>query len=854
MKTKRLRLLAILGLASLALSGCGARTSSSESSKTSSSQASSFGTSSSTNPSSSSSSSPSTIPSSSSSSSSSSQPIAKSTVTFKNYDGLVLEAKQWEKGAIPSYSGATPSRPSDAKYSYVFKGWSPEIVAVSAEATYTAQFTESVNSYLVTFKNFDGSVLESKQWEYGSTPSYSGSTPSRPSDAQYSFAFKGWSPEIVAVSAAAEYQATYTPVPLSTDSADSIVFAADQNKIGTEAFVSPSTFYSGSGSATTGLGCKIGFDYSSFANPTTAWQLIKAGGYFTNADKIPGMKSITLTKANASTSLQVFWSETKVFDSAKSATYDATSAATFTCDFGGYLPDYLKVVALGTGTAAITSGSIAFSWSDSYPTLTLAINNPEFGSVSGGGSYKVGSSVTLAATPESGYSFSGWYDGKSLVSSANPYSFTMPYNDLSYTAKFTANQYTVTLSSSEVATTPVGTCEVSGAGTYAYGSSVTVSAAPAAGYGFLGWYDGDTLLSSSNPYTFAVPAKDVSYVAKYSKKYHVSVASYDETKGTVSGAGDFAYTSSVTVTGTGLGDCKGVTWYDDSFATVSTALAYTFAMPEADIHLSADFHKVLGSSFTLGRYPQTVVEDSATLAALASAADTDSDGYLEYGSDEYKKVTGKPWGSDYKSTSGNTTFATGATYYFKVEPIQWRVLSGKGATTGLVMSEKILINSVYCRTTSSRTVPGLTVYPNYYQYSTLRAMLNGYDGSSYSVDDFTGKGFLDVAFTDSEKACIATTVVETSLSDKLFTLPHRDLDNASYGFSTDASRCGILTDYARAIGAKMTSTDGNGVWWSSSYEYGFYDVWYVDGDGSLDKAGVNMERFGVRPSFTVSIG
>ena len=133
-------------------------------------------------------------------------------------------------------------------------------------------------------------------------------------------------------------------------------------------------------------------------------------------------------------------------------------------------------------------------------------------------------------------------------------------------------------------------------------------------------------------------------------------------------------------------------------------------------------------------------------------------------------------------------------------------------------------------------------------------MLNGYDGSSYSVDDFTGKGFLDVAFTDSEKACIATTVVETSLSDKLFTLPHRDLDNASYGFSTDASRCGILTDYARAIGAKMTSTDGNGVWWSSSYEYGFYDVWYVDGDGSLDKAGVNMERFGVRPSFTVSIG
>jgi hypothetical protein len=32
------------------------------------------------------------------------------------------------------------------------------------------------------------------------------------------------------------------------------------------------------------------------------------------------------------------------------------------------------------------------------------------------------------------------------------------------------------------------------------------------------------------------------------------------------------------------------------------------------------------------------------LAALALATDDDSDGYLEYGSDEYKKVTGAPAG------------------------------------------------------------------------------------------------------------------------------------------------------------------------------------------------------------------
>jgi hypothetical protein len=92
-----------------------------------------------------------------------------------------------------------------------------------------------------------------------------------------------------------------------------IAFDKSTNKIGTDKFVSPSTVYSGSGFATTGLGNKIGFDYSSFANPTTVWQLIKGGGYFTNTDPISGMKSITLTKSNSASGFQIYWSETKTF-------------------------------------------------------------------------------------------------------------------------------------------------------------------------------------------------------------------------------------------------------------------------------------------------------------------------------------------------------------------------------------------------------------------------------------------------------------------------------------------------------------------------------------------------------------
>lgn len=49
-------------------------------------------------------------------------------------------------------------------------------------------------------------------------------------------------------------------------------------------------------------------------------------------------------------------------------------------------------------------------------------------------------------------------------------------------------------------------------------NEVTVVADEKNGYKFLGWYDGDTLLSTDLSYTFMMPNKDVNYVAKYEKE------------------------------------------------------------------------------------------------------------------------------------------------------------------------------------------------------------------------------------------------------------------------------------------------------------------------------------------------
>ena len=138
--------------------------------------------------------------------------ILQYTITFSNYDGTELERAKFDYGKIPIYSGATPERPATAQYTYTFKGWMPELVTVAENAVYTADYDSVVNQYTVTFNNYDGTELQSSTLDYGIMPTYSGATPERPATAQYTYTFKGWMPELVAVTENAVYTADYDSV------------------------------------------------------------------------------------------------------------------------------------------------------------------------------------------------------------------------------------------------------------------------------------------------------------------------------------------------------------------------------------------------------------------------------------------------------------------------------------------------------------------------------------------------------------------------------------------------------------------------------------------------------------------
>ena len=134
------------------------------------------------------------------------------TVTWKNGDGSVLETDyNVAYGTMPEYNGATPVKAADAQYTYTFAGWTPAISVAAGDVTYTATYNVKPNTYTVTWKNEDGSVLETdRNVAYGAMPEYNGATPAKAASTRYTYTFAGWTPALSAVTGNVTYVAAYT--------------------------------------------------------------------------------------------------------------------------------------------------------------------------------------------------------------------------------------------------------------------------------------------------------------------------------------------------------------------------------------------------------------------------------------------------------------------------------------------------------------------------------------------------------------------------------------------------------------------------------------------------------------------
>lgn len=83
-------------------------------------------------------------------------------------EGTVVDTDSVAYGTLPSYTGSTPVKTEDSKYTYEFAGWTPEISVVSGDATYVALFNSVPQTYTIYWYAEDNSLVTTHQVAYGS--------------------------------------------------------------------------------------------------------------------------------------------------------------------------------------------------------------------------------------------------------------------------------------------------------------------------------------------------------------------------------------------------------------------------------------------------------------------------------------------------------------------------------------------------------------------------------------------------------------------------------------------------------------------------------------------------------------
>ena len=611
-----------------------------------------------------------------------------------------------------------------------------------------------------------------------------------------------------------------------------------------------------------------GYTFGGWQHQGEAWNFA--------ADKVVG--DMTLTAVWNANGYQV------TFDSAGGNEIDAaevTFGEEFTLEvptrlgytFGGWKTEDEVLLTDGEGVG-VGAWDIA---ADTALTATWTVNtyNIEYKNMDGAlnaesnpASYTIeDDTIVLQDASREGYDFVGWYDGEQEVTEI----VTGSHGDKMLIARWEAVGYTIFY-------------EGLGGGTHSNETEYTIESdtivlqgASRGGYDFVGWYDGEqevTEIATGSHGDIVLTAKwqiveySVGYVLDGGVNAESNPSNYTVlTLGGADGRIALADPSKVVVLpyGSNSDGSFEVTqnvytflgWYKDpSFEQKVTALTLDLG----DVTLYAKWSEPTSQTETVqvytregdyiyfGEYPQTIKADDVTVGDVA-----DEDGYY-LGSDgeRYAKVVADPYNSGYTFSNGSDV-TSGNTYYFKVEPIRWRILSESDGSA-LILADGIIANKAYDAGNN-----------NNYKNSDIRAWLNG--------------EFMNTAFGEMAQSLIETTEVDNSAYstgysgnqyacentfDKVFLLSYREVVNSDYGFASspstyDTARRMTVSDYARSTGAYMNTSSsyfGCGNWWlRSPFGNRSDDVRYVDDYGYAGSGNcyVDYVGYGVVPALNITL-
>lgn len=461
------------------------------------------------------------------------------------------------------------------------------------------------------------------------------------------YEFKGWTENGSIVSGDAEYTftvdadrtltATFEKEPAPVPVTHTVSVSADPAEGGT---VSGSGTYQDNESVTVTATANIGYTFKIWTEGGSAVSTSAAYTFTATADRTlaavfekepdnpdPPTPVTTYTvSVNASPTAGGTVSGGGSYQENTSVTVRATANSGYT--FKGWIKSGTQVSTDVNYTFSVTENTSLTAVFEAdvptpIPTYRVSVSAMTGGTVTGGGTYQSGASVTVTATPSNNYRFVEWREDGKPVSADATYTFSVSA-DRSLTAVFEQIEQPPTPSYIVSASAdPVEGGSVSGGGSFQLGTSVTITATADNGYRFVCWMNGDERASLSPSYTFSVSG-NASLVAVFEENppvpptsYTISVQASPAEGGTVRGGGTYRHGASVTVTATPNDGYRFVEWRLNG-TQVSTTAVYSFAT-SADQMYTAIFEKEEGPptpptpvSYTISVGASPVVGGSAT--------------------------------------------------------------------------------------------------------------------------------------------------------------------------------------------------------------------------------------------------
>ena len=531
--------------------------------------------------------------------------------------------------------------------------------------------------------------------------------------------------------------------------------------------------------------------------------------------------------------------------------------------------------------AAIITAAILMDAS----TVKLVNSNPEAGNLIGGGRASSGSTITIRAQTNPGYVFKNWTNADgSIASQETVHRLVVPESNITLTANWNIVDWDIILNLD------------SDTNTTAYPKTVNVkddviylNPPTKEGYTFLGWYKDKDLATPADDFIPAGATANVMLFAKWAPSYQITydlgddrASNNPDNPATYTEYKDVDLEIPVCYEVNDRGELTGGTynflgWYDED----GNKIVKIVAADKKDITLRAEWDLSRAVYYTvytkgdatyvdLGKYPQHVLEDKRTVSELnAKIADGTLEpdpktGLITYNNTLFARAKAAPY-------QGNTYFSDGSEvekdkeYYFIVEPITWKVLSGKPNDPNsevLLLAEDVLTASLFRSDLTVRSYQGNAVYANNWAYSDLREYLND--------------TFYEEAFMEGEAGFLQTTTLDIGrktshferfangkpCDDKVFLLSYADIANTHYGWNhwtikEDTKKLAKATDYAKAMGVYASLNSGAehdaAHWWLRSPGDFEGRASLTTAIGTVGTYEVNCAAIGVRPAIAVKL-